>query len=141
MDGFMELVNFLAPRIARHPSFNDGFDYNIANWLDLTEEIYRIYSRWKYSPFSGQGKSAELQSRHLLELWKQHVGRSKATFGEFKKAIRGKELTGQLIEDIDNRMEALPPVNGDIGRFVQSGMCIQFVVLTFFDKSKEVEVK
>ena len=127
MDGFEEIVNFLAPRIARHPAFNEGFDYNIANWLDPSGEIYRIYSGWKSSPFSGQSKSAESQARHLLELWKEHVGMRKATFVEFAEAIRGKELTGQLIEDIENRIDTLPLVNGNIERFAQSGRCIQFV--------------
>ena len=127
MDGFTELVNFLAPRIARHPAFNDGFDFNLASWLDPSGEINRLYNTWKNSPIRGQSKSAEGQSRHLLELWKEHVGGRKATFDEFKKAIRGKELTGQLIEDIEHRMNALQPVNGDSRSYVQSGKCIQFV--------------
>ena len=99
-DEFSELVNFLAPKISRHPS--DGFELDIANWLDRSGQLLQFFRSWKNNPCGGLNQSSEYQCRHLLELWKQHVGRSKATFEEFKNAISGKPLTGELIEEIDH---------------------------------------
>ena len=98
-DEFSELANFLAPKISEHPT--NGFELDIANWLDRSGQLLKSFERWKNNPSGGMNKSSEYQCRHLLELWKQLVGRSKATFAEFKILISEKPFTRELIEDID----------------------------------------
>ena len=98
MDEFVELLNFVPTKIAEHPEFGSGFDLKLANWLDSSGKLFNIYKRWKDNPMQGMRLDAELQSRTLLELWKQQVGSDKATFEEFKNAIVNKPLTNEIIQ-------------------------------------------
>ena len=130
MDEFSELLNFLAPRIANHPVFEDGFDIDLVNWLNPSGILQKSYSRWKQSQ-KGQGQSAEAQSRYLLELWKQHVGGSKATFDEFQKAITDKALTGQLIEDIERKISQMQHITANLKGGTDSGMSFLLPFIRF----------
>ena len=104
MNEFSELLNLLAPKIAEHPEFGNEFDLNLANWLDTSGAVFNKYRAYKYSPIQGMVHSAELQARHLLILWKHHVGSGSATFTKFEIAIAGKPLTADIIEVIKDHI-------------------------------------
>ena len=120
MDEFSELKEFLAPKIAGHPSFAEGFDLSLASWLDPSDKLLKSYRKWKNS-CENQGQTPDLQSRHLLDLWKERFGESKATIEGFKEAIIDKDLTGQLIEEIDRKLTSFAPSHGDTRRMSQPG--------------------
>ena len=102
---FNDLINFVAPIIANNPE--NGFDLKLSIWLDPTEMLEKTYKRWKTSINDGQNLTRENQVRHLLELWKETVGGSKATYGELVRLTAGKEFPISIVEDIQNHLACI----------------------------------
>jgi len=120
MDEFDDILNIVAPKIAEHPEFVNGFDLNLANWLDTTGALCNKYKAYKISPLQGMVQNPELQSRHLLNLWKHSVGSGNATLKEFRIAIVGKPFTAELIRVIVEHMGATGPLPGSSNKVQES---------------------
>ena len=94
---FLELLKFSAPLIATHPMA--GFDVTVALRLDASGNLLAKYRLWKNNLCyaGGMGQTPENQCRYLLELWKELVGDSYATFDRFQHLLQGNEMTADLL--------------------------------------------